>query len=173
MEELRDDIKMHLDLDRESQVNVKYWEVHVFILFSWILSVWHRCQWYTPYDCWMSYPNYIVLNNIVGRVLSWQYFGIVFLLAKILCGMVCQEMFSSLSDTITLSSSLKWNQAWERVCIMVGEITNMLSLFLIMFVLLSILLIPVDPNLNFSSGPHGSVWLGARWGSEKRCHGPG
>ena len=30
MEELRDDIKMHLDLDRESQVNVKYWEVHVF-----------------------------------------------------------------------------------------------------------------------------------------------
>jgi hypothetical protein len=30
MEELRDDIKMHLDLDRESQTNVKYWEVHVF-----------------------------------------------------------------------------------------------------------------------------------------------
>lgn len=27
MEELRDDIKMHLDLDRESQINVKYWEV--------------------------------------------------------------------------------------------------------------------------------------------------
>jgi hypothetical protein len=32
MEELRDDIKMHLDLDRESQTNVKYWEVHVFFL---------------------------------------------------------------------------------------------------------------------------------------------
>lgn len=32
MEELRDDIKMHLDLDRESQTNVKYWEVHVFIV---------------------------------------------------------------------------------------------------------------------------------------------
>jgi len=29
MEELRDDIKMHLDLDRESQTNVKYWEVYV------------------------------------------------------------------------------------------------------------------------------------------------
>jgi len=29
MEELRDDIKMHLDLDKESQTNVKYWEVHV------------------------------------------------------------------------------------------------------------------------------------------------
>jgi hypothetical protein len=36
MEELRDDIKMHLDLDRESQTNVKYWEVHVifFHLFT-------------------------------------------------------------------------------------------------------------------------------------------
>lgn len=32
MEELRDDIKMHLDLDRESQTNVKYWEVHVFFV---------------------------------------------------------------------------------------------------------------------------------------------
>lgn len=32
MEELRDDIKMHLDLDRESQTNVKYWEVRHFLL---------------------------------------------------------------------------------------------------------------------------------------------
>ena len=29
MKELRDDIKIHLDLDRESQTNVKYWEVYV------------------------------------------------------------------------------------------------------------------------------------------------
>ena len=40
MEELRDDIKMHLDLDRESQTNVKYWEVHVlfFYLFLFLNS---------------------------------------------------------------------------------------------------------------------------------------
>jgi hypothetical protein len=29
MEELHDDIAMHLGLDRECQVNVKFWEVHV------------------------------------------------------------------------------------------------------------------------------------------------
>ena len=31
MEQLSDDMKMHLDLYRESQVTVKYLEVHVFI----------------------------------------------------------------------------------------------------------------------------------------------
>lgn len=32
MEELQDDIKMHLDLDRESPVHVQYWEVIVLFL---------------------------------------------------------------------------------------------------------------------------------------------
>ncbi|XP_062214301.1 splicing factor Cactin-like [Phragmites australis] len=37
MEELRDDIKMHLDLDRESQTNVKYWEA-LMVACSWELG---------------------------------------------------------------------------------------------------------------------------------------
>ncbi|XP_051177692.1 splicing factor Cactin [Lolium perenne] len=37
MEELRDDIKMHLDLDRESQVNVKYWEA-LMVVCDWELG---------------------------------------------------------------------------------------------------------------------------------------
>lgn len=32
MEELRDDIKMHLDLDRETPTHVEYWEVAIFSL---------------------------------------------------------------------------------------------------------------------------------------------
>jgi len=31
MEELRDDIKMHLDLDRATPTHVEYWEVSSFI----------------------------------------------------------------------------------------------------------------------------------------------
>ena len=38
MEELRDDIKMHLDLDRESQTNVKYWEVHALFFYPFFLN---------------------------------------------------------------------------------------------------------------------------------------
>ncbi|KAF8659432.1 hypothetical protein HU200_058459 [Digitaria exilis] len=37
MEELRDDIKMHLDLDRESQTNVKYWEA-LMVVCNWELG---------------------------------------------------------------------------------------------------------------------------------------
>ncbi|PUZ36548.1 hypothetical protein GQ55_9G047000 [Panicum hallii var. hallii] len=37
MEELRDDIKMHLDLDRESQTNVKYWEA-LMVVCDWELG---------------------------------------------------------------------------------------------------------------------------------------
>ncbi|KAL6894268.1 hypothetical protein ACP4OV_008366 [Aristida adscensionis] len=37
MEELRDDIKMHLDLDRESQINVKYWEA-LMVVCEWELG---------------------------------------------------------------------------------------------------------------------------------------
>ncbi|XP_048532180.1 cactin-like [Triticum urartu] len=37
MEELHDDIKMHLDLDRESQVNVKYWEA-LMVVCDWELG---------------------------------------------------------------------------------------------------------------------------------------
>ncbi|EAY92206.1 hypothetical protein OsI_13925 [Oryza sativa Indica Group] len=37
MEELRDDIKMHLDLDRESQINVKYWEA-LMVVCDWELG---------------------------------------------------------------------------------------------------------------------------------------
>ncbi|EER93274.1 cactin [Sorghum bicolor] len=37
MEELRDDIKMHLDLDRESQTNVKYWEA-LMVVCEWELG---------------------------------------------------------------------------------------------------------------------------------------
>lgn len=41
MEELRDDIKMHLDLDRESQTNVKYWEVHLISFTFFLNNFWH------------------------------------------------------------------------------------------------------------------------------------
>ncbi|XP_066385896.1 splicing factor Cactin-like [Miscanthus floridulus] len=37
MKELRDDIKMHLDLDRESQTNVKYWEA-LMVVCEWELG---------------------------------------------------------------------------------------------------------------------------------------
>ncbi|KAJ1257737.1 hypothetical protein BS78_10G019500 [Paspalum vaginatum] len=37
MEELRDDIKMHLDLDRETQTNVKYWEA-LMVVCDWELG---------------------------------------------------------------------------------------------------------------------------------------
>ncbi|CAD6215012.1 unnamed protein product [Miscanthus lutarioriparius] len=37
MEELRDDIKMHLDLDKESQTNVKYWEA-LMVVCEWELG---------------------------------------------------------------------------------------------------------------------------------------
>ncbi|KAG8098607.1 hypothetical protein GUJ93_ZPchr0013g34622 [Zizania palustris] len=37
MEELRDDIKMHLDLDRESQINVTYWEA-LMVVCDWELE---------------------------------------------------------------------------------------------------------------------------------------
>ncbi|KAL5219368.1 hypothetical protein ABZP36_020052 [Zizania latifolia] len=37
MEELRDDIKMHLDLDRESQMNAKYWEA-LMVVCDWELG---------------------------------------------------------------------------------------------------------------------------------------
>ncbi|KAG8098588.1 hypothetical protein GUJ93_ZPchr0013g34268 [Zizania palustris] len=37
MEELRDDIKMHLDLDRESQINVTYWEA-LMVVCDWELG---------------------------------------------------------------------------------------------------------------------------------------
>lgn len=33
MEELRDDIKMHLDLDRATPTHIEYWEVKIFIDF--------------------------------------------------------------------------------------------------------------------------------------------
>lgn len=39
MEELRDDIKMHLDFDRATPTHVEYWEVFSFFhgLFSYII----------------------------------------------------------------------------------------------------------------------------------------
>jgi hypothetical protein len=39
MEELRDDIKMHLDFDRATPTHVEYWEVSSFFhgLFSYII----------------------------------------------------------------------------------------------------------------------------------------
>lgn len=33
MEELRDDIKMHLDMDRATPTHIEYWEVKIFIGF--------------------------------------------------------------------------------------------------------------------------------------------
>jgi len=43
MEELRDDIKMHLDFDRATPTHVEYWEVPSFFhgLFSYIIVL-HR-----------------------------------------------------------------------------------------------------------------------------------
>jgi hypothetical protein len=39
MEELRDDIKMHLDLDRATPTHVEYWEVSSFFhcMFSYVI----------------------------------------------------------------------------------------------------------------------------------------
>ena len=31
MEELRDDIKMHLDMDRATPTHIEYWEVKIYI----------------------------------------------------------------------------------------------------------------------------------------------
>lgn len=37
MEELRDDIKMHLDLDRATPTHVEYWEVSICSFFLLVL----------------------------------------------------------------------------------------------------------------------------------------
>lgn len=34
MEELRDDIKMHLDLDRATPMHIEYWEVKSLLLLN-------------------------------------------------------------------------------------------------------------------------------------------